>query len=95
MTDEKKLTELFRRLNLTSPGWQSIDTFSKIVFQIVIADPKKKKKTLYGGILTSGDIATCYADPKKANEELGWKAERGIKEMCEDSWRFTKNNTNM
>ena len=43
----------------------------------------------------AGDIATCYADPKKANEELGWKAERGIKEMCEDSWRFTKNNTNM
>ena len=26
----------------------------------------------------AGDIATCYADPKKANEELGWKAERGI-----------------
>ena len=39
-----------------------------------------------------GDIATCYADPKKANEELGWKAERGIKEMCEDSWRWQSNN---
>ena len=38
------------------------------------------------------DIATCYADPKKANEELGWKAERGIKEMCEDSWRWQSNN---
>ena len=40
----------------------------------------------------AGDIATCYADPKKANEELGWKAERGIKEMCEDSWRWQSNN---
>lgn len=39
-----------------------------------------------------GDIATCYADPKKANEELGWKAERGINEMCEDSWRWQSNN---
>ncbi|MBC5628080.1 UDP-glucose 4-epimerase GalE [Clostridium sp. NSJ-6] len=39
-----------------------------------------------------GDIATCYADPKVANEELGWSAERGIKEMCEDSWRWQSNN---
>ncbi len=34
-----------------------------------------------------GDIATCYSEPRKANEELGWTAEKGIKEMCEDSWR--------
>ena len=32
-----------------------------------------------------GDIATCYANPKLANEELGWVAKREIKEMCEDS----------
>ena len=38
-----------------------------------------------------GDISTCYADPTKAKEELGWVATREIKEMCEDSWRFTKN----
>jgi len=42
----------------------------------------------------SGDIATCYADPSKAERELGWKAERGIKEMCEDSWRWQSNNPN-
>ena len=35
-----------------------------------------------------GDIATCYADPKKAKEELNQKAEKTLKEMCEDSWRF-------
>ena len=35
-----------------------------------------------------GDIATCYSDPKKAKEELGWEAKKGIKEMCEDSWNF-------
>lgn len=41
-----------------------------------------------------GDIATCYADAAKAKEELGWVAERGIKEMCEDAWRWQKNNPN-
>lgn len=39
-----------------------------------------------------GDIATCYSDPRKANEELGWKAEKGIEEMCEDSWRWQSQN---
>lgn len=41
-----------------------------------------------------GDIATCYADASLAKEELGWEAVRGIKEMCEDSWRWQKNNPN-
>ncbi len=36
-----------------------------------------------------GDIAQCYADPSKARDELGWTAERGIEQMCRDSWRFT------
>ncbi|MDR3551552.1 MAG: UDP-glucose 4-epimerase GalE [Clostridia bacterium] len=40
----------------------------------------------------AGDIAACYADPSKALRELGWKAEKGIHEMCEDSWRWQKNN---
>lgn len=39
-----------------------------------------------------GDIASCYADPTKAKEELGWVAERGLDEMCEDSWRWQSNN---
>ncbi len=38
-----------------------------------------------------GDIATCYADPKKALDELGWKAEFDLERMCKDSWRFIKN----
>ena len=41
-----------------------------------------------------GDIATCYSDATKAKEELGWVAERGIDEMCEDSWRWQSNNPN-
>ena len=38
-----------------------------------------------------GDIATCYADTAKAEKLLGFKAEYDIEEMCEDSYRFTKN----
>ncbi len=40
----------------------------------------------------AGDIATCYADAAKAKAELGWEAERGIEEMCEDSWRWQSSN---
>jgi UDP-glucose 4-epimerase len=40
----------------------------------------------------AGDIAACYADPTKANSELGWKAECGLVEMCQDTWRWQKNN---
>ena len=36
----------------------------------------------------AGDIASCYADPSKAYVELGWKAEKGIEEMCRDSYNF-------
>ena len=41
-----------------------------------------------------GDIATCYSDPSKAFKELGWRAERDIEEMCEDSWRWQSQNPN-
>ncbi len=40
----------------------------------------------------AGDIATCYSDPSKAKAELGWSAERGLDEMCEDSWRWQSMN---
>ena len=39
-----------------------------------------------------GDIAACYANPEKAEKELGWKAKYGIDEMCEDSWRWQSQN---
>ena len=42
----------------------------------------------------TGDIATCFADPTYAKEILSWKAEKGIDEMCEDSWRWQSKNPN-
>ena len=42
----------------------------------------------------SGDIATCYANPKLALDFLGWSAKRGVEEMCQDAWRWQSNNPN-
>jgi len=41
-----------------------------------------------------GDIAACYADPARAEAELGWRATRGIEEMCADTWRWQARNPN-
>ncbi|MGG0593571.1 UDP-glucose 4-epimerase GalE [Priestia megaterium] len=41
-----------------------------------------------------GDAAICFADASKAKIELGWVAAKGISEMCEDTWRWQKNNPN-
>ncbi|MBS4179151.1 UDP-glucose 4-epimerase GalE [Lederbergia citrea] len=41
-----------------------------------------------------GDIAVCYADPTKARIDLGWNAEKGIEEMCIDSWIWQSKNPN-
>ncbi|NMA65020.1 MAG: UDP-glucose 4-epimerase GalE [Clostridiaceae bacterium] len=39
-----------------------------------------------------GDVAKCYADARKAEKEISWTAEKGLEEMCEDSWRWQVNN---
>ena len=41
-----------------------------------------------------GDIDACYADPTYAYEKLHWKAEKGIDEMCADSYRWQHQNPN-
>jgi UDP-glucose 4-epimerase len=52
----------------------------KIPYQIVARRP--------------GDVALTYADPSRANRELGWRAVRGLDEMCADVWRWQANNPN-
>ncbi len=39
-----------------------------------------------------GDIASCFADPAYAEKVLGWKAEKTLLDMCEDTWRWQSNN---
>lgn len=51
------------------------------------------KKILYEIVdRRPGDIASCYADPNLAKIELGWQAQYGIDEMCQDSWRWQSQN---
>ena len=40
----------------------------------------------------AGDIAVCYASPKKALADIGWQAERGVEAMCRDTWRWQCDN---
>ncbi len=42
----------------------------------------------------SGDVATSYADPARARDELGWSADRTVDEMCADTWRWQSANPN-
>lgn len=42
----------------------------------------------------SGDIAECFADPAKAEKQLGWKAEKSLEDMCFDSWNWQSHNVN-
>lgn len=41
-----------------------------------------------------GDVATCYSDPAKAKEKLGWVAEKNLEDMCRDTWRWQSQNPN-
>jgi UDP-glucose 4-epimerase len=41
-----------------------------------------------------GDVAACYADPRRAGQLLGWRTRRQLDEMCADSWRWQRLNPN-
>ncbi|MBQ5531842.1 MAG: UDP-glucose 4-epimerase GalE, partial [Kiritimatiellae bacterium] len=64
------------------------------VLQVVKAFEKASGRTIPYRICPRrpGDIAECWADPSLAGKELGWKAVRGIDEMCEDAWRWQSMN---
>ena len=66
------------------------------VLDVVKAFEKASGKTIAYKLVDRrpGDIATCFSDPSKAKEELGWVATRGVDEMCEDSWRWQSQNPN-
>ena len=40
----------------------------------------------------AGDLALYYADPAKAERVLGWRAKRGVEDMCRDAWRWQSMN---
>ena len=77
-------------VGLLGPNGSGKTTLIKLINGILTPD---EGEILVEG-MKIGDIATCYCDPSKAERELGWKAEFGIREMCADSWRWQKNNPN-
>ena len=58
----------------TGTGYSVLDMVKEVPYKIA---PRR-----------SGDIATCYANPKKAKEELGWEATKTLEDMCRDSWNY-------
>ncbi|XP_066494931.1 UDP-glucose 4-epimerase isoform X2 [Tiliqua scincoides] len=64
------------------------------VLQMVKAMEKASGKKIRYKIVArrEGDVASCYADPRLAEQELGWKADRGLDKMCEDLWRWQSQN---
>lgn len=84
--EKHKGTEIF---NLgTGTGYSVLDivkAFSKVNNIEIPYDIKPRR---------AGDIAECYADPAKAYEILGWKAEKTLEDMCRDSWNWQSHNIN-
>lgn len=66
------------------------------VIEIIKAFEKESGKTVSYEIVERrpGDIAECYADPAYAQQVLGWSAERDLKLMCKDVWRWQSMNPN-
>jgi UDP-glucose 4-epimerase len=64
------------------------------VLEIVSAFERASGKKIPNQIVDRrpGDVGICYADPSKAKTELGWASERGIEDMCRDSWRWQGKN---
>lgn len=64
------------------------------VMEMIRAFEKASGKTIAYHITDrrAGDIAACYADTTLAQELLGWKARRSLKDMCADAWRWQSRN---
>lgn len=66
------------------------------VIELIEAFGKAAKKTIPYEIVERrpGDVASCYADPSKANRELKWRTEKTINDACRDSWKWQSQNPN-
>lgn len=60
------------------------------VMEMIVAFERASGRTIPYQVMERrpGDVPTSYADPSRAERELGWKAMRGIDEMCADTWHW-------
>ena len=70
----------------TGTGYSVLDMVNAFVEANQVAVPYKIVER------RPGDLATCYADPAKSAEKLGWKAEKNLVDMCRDSWNWQSRN---
>lgn len=81
----------------TQTGWHAVNLGTGqgySVLEMVRAFELASGKTVAYDIKPrrAGDVASCYANPGKAANLLGWKATRGLAEMCESTWRWQSQN---
>lgn len=86
--------------SLTHKGWVAINLGTGVgysVLDIIHAYEKVSKKQIPYKIVSrrAGDVGSCWANPRRAYELLGWKSQHGLQDMCLSSWNFQKNNTNL
>ncbi|MBE9527126.1 MAG: UDP-glucose 4-epimerase GalE [Proteobacteria bacterium] len=88
----KALQKLTRKPGLVTYNLGTGQGYS--VLEMIKALEKASQKSIAYKIVDrrAGDIATCYADPSFAEQEIGWKAERGLKEMVNDTWHWQSKN---
>ncbi len=88
----KALQKLTRKPGLVTYNLGTGQGYS--VLEMIKALEKASQKSIAYKIVDrrAGDIATCYADPSFAEQEIGWKAERGLKEMANDTWHWQSKN---
>jgi UDP-glucose 4-epimerase len=80
-----------------TPGWHAINLGTgqgySVLDMVRAFEQASGKKIPYRMVgRRPGDIAACYANPARAEALLGWRATRGIDEMCADTWRWQQAN---
>ena len=92
MTDAEAIFEILSNqnviTNLNTEIHKTIEDTKKMIEEYEM-EYKENKKFPYKIVdRRPGDIAACYADPTKAYNELGWKAEYGVEDMMRDSYNY-------
>lgn len=88
----KALEKLEAKAGLVTYNLGTGNGYSVLELVKALADASKREIKYKIIARRAGDVAVCYADPTKANKELGWVAKRDINDMCRDSWNWQSKN---
>lgn len=88
----KALEKLEEKVGLVTYNLGTGNGYSVLELVKALSDASKREIKYKITARRAGDVAVCYADPTKANKELGWVAKRDINDMCRDSWNWQSKN---